>query len=325
MATSAWPMVSLDYIMSVAIILWRSDLIRTIYFVLLSATVPSIHRMVSSGSSDAAQISPQAEVLSPQEPDPDLAPQFVKFFPVCQSRITPDPFSQWIEPAAPSRVRKLHPFLVDVPPEFTFRVRVTSHHQYTEHLYDNIALSYHGFVSLMQRLQVDVFPDQKELLDFADQILQGLVRRSDINDDDKEPKTRTDDTNLKPMPVPVYTGLAGDDVVLTPWDMVHAAQIAVHLGEPAVDLHFREIDLTKAMAANEMDCGERLIYNRPFSHRLVHGEALINANAGGSAIPSEGLIERPSHHRHPLIPSRRHGFAAIGLGISTTLVFYPQM
>ncbi|KAG0375677.1 hypothetical protein BGX24_008786 [Mortierella sp. AD032] len=118
------------------------------------------------------------------------------------------------------------------------------------------------------------------------------------------------------LPIPVYAGIGGVDAVLTPWDMVYAAQLATFLGELVVDLHFREADMDVLLSSKSTDHGERLVCNRPFNHRTFPAE--INEKA--DQLAPEQIIYDQYLYPHPLIPSRRNSIVAVGLGISSGLI-----
>jgi hypothetical protein len=169
----------------------------------------------------------------------------------------------------------------------------------------------------MQGIQNDLFPGLHIIVDYADQISQGL---ENINNDEShhtQSVPQYNNSSVKVAILPVYTGIDGDDAVLTPWDMVHAVQLAVHLGESIVDLHFRKVDTEVLLSGKAVDYGERMVCHRPFSHCWSPTDRVVKVLA--APLLSEQILHNRHHYRHILIPPINNFVAALSLGIYSGL------
>lgn len=284
--------------------------------VLVKAFFP--RRKVDSSHSHDANSLTRIQDKWPQHDKSDTSLQPFGPSPAFQPKILFNPFSLWVMQSAARFSLKPHPFLVNVPSTFSFRIQDTSTHQCV--LYHDITLSSQGFRFLMQGIQDDFFPSLHNLLDYADQIYKGLdnITNGDIHHTQSMPQFNTAFANVATLPV--YIGIDGDDAVLTPWDMVHAVQLAVHLGDSIVDLHFREVGTEVLLSGKVVDYGERLVCHRPFSHRRFPGDMIVKFPA--APVLSEQILYNRHRYRHTLIPSFGNFVAALGLGIYSGLFAY---
>ncbi|KAG9062462.1 hypothetical protein KI688_005377 [Linnemannia hyalina] len=83
---------------------------------------------------------------------------------------------------------------------------------------------------MIQGIQDNFFSGRHDILDYADQIYQGLDNIDNLETHSTQSISQSNTSSAKYTSLPVYTGVDGDDAVLTPWDMVHAVHLAVHLG-----------------------------------------------------------------------------------------------